>query len=204
MIWRVPESEILILGPGNTGAPSLYQVITGGGLPIAEHGRTAMDFTGNVWLVGPSVMMGGGWSSGEVTVNRALHVTDPAGLTAEQTTTDPVSFRVTDWNKIPQILYFKRDFLNWTRNWTLNLLQSRQACKPLLYPNSSIGYNFSFVYVISETRKLHCSYFTGFHNLISQLIETKHLSETKSHHPTKPQSRLLGLVKCGERTSVKY
>jgi hypothetical protein len=41
------------------------------------------------------MMIGGGWSSGDVTVRRARQVTEPAGFTAEQTATVPESFRVT-------------------------------------------------------------------------------------------------------------
>jgi len=87
---------MLILEPARTGMPSLYQVMTGRGFPIAEHGSTAIDLTGKVWLVGPNVIIGGGWSSGDVTVRRDRQMTEPAGFTAEHTTTVPESFRVTD------------------------------------------------------------------------------------------------------------
>jgi len=42
------------------------------------------------------VIIGGGWSSGDVTVRRDRQMTEPAGFTAEHTTTVPESFRVTD------------------------------------------------------------------------------------------------------------
>jgi hypothetical protein len=69
---------MLILGVGMTGAPSLYQVIMGKGLPVALQGRAAIDLRGSVWLRGPNTITGGGFSSGVRTVSRALQVSEPA------------------------------------------------------------------------------------------------------------------------------
>lgn len=66
--------------------------MTGSGVPIAEQGKTAIDFIGKVWLEGPFVMIGGGRSSSDVTVSLPLRNELPAKLTAEQTIVLPLSF----------------------------------------------------------------------------------------------------------------
>lgn len=64
----------------------------GSGVPMAVQGKTAIDFIGNVWLEGPFVMIGGGRSSSDVTLNFPLMNELPAKLTAEHTMVLPLSF----------------------------------------------------------------------------------------------------------------
>lgn len=93
LMCRVPLSVMLTLAvPLSTGMSSLYQVSTGGGLPLARHVIDAIVCSGRVWLAGPSSMTGGGRSSDDVTVRRARELSEPATLTAEHTTTSPLSF----------------------------------------------------------------------------------------------------------------
>lgn len=95
-----PDCVMLILGPPDTGTLSLYQVITGSGLPDALQARTATDFRGSVWLAGPWTITGGGFSSPDVTPSLALHVSEPAWLTPVHITTRPESFLATSYNGI--------------------------------------------------------------------------------------------------------
>lgn len=92
LIVKVPSEVTVILGGAAiTGTPSLYQVITGTGLPEARQARLAGVYKGRVWLAGPSSMMGGGWSSGVITVRRENQESEPAALTALHIATRPES-----------------------------------------------------------------------------------------------------------------
>lgn len=51
----------------STGLPFFDQLIVGFGDPEASQGMMATVLMGRVWLAGPMVMMGGGWSSMAVT-----------------------------------------------------------------------------------------------------------------------------------------
>lgn len=101
LMCRVPLSVMLTLAvPLSTGMSSLYQVSTGGGLPLARHVIDAIVCSGSVWLAGPSSMTGGGRSSDDVTVRRARELSEPATLTAEHTTTRPLSFFCTLYSTV--------------------------------------------------------------------------------------------------------
>lgn len=101
LMCRVPLSVMLTLAvPLSTGMSSLYQVSTGGGLPLARHVIDAIVCSGSVWLAGPSSMTGGGRSSDDVTVRRARELSEPATLTAEHTTTSPLSFFCTLYSTV--------------------------------------------------------------------------------------------------------
>ena len=66
---RVPDfwTFILLDSESRMAFPFFNHLMSGLGLPDAWQGRIAMVLTGRVWLAGPMVMMGGGWSSTAVT-----------------------------------------------------------------------------------------------------------------------------------------
>ena len=63
----VGSNMTLLESASLSGAPFLYHLMTGLGVPNAWHGRTAIVLIGSVWLAGPMAMIGGGWSSMAVT-----------------------------------------------------------------------------------------------------------------------------------------
>lgn len=91
---------LILSRPDTKGMPSRYHEITGTGFPTALQGRIPMVFIGRVWFIGPWIITGGGWSSGDITTNLAFHDAEPAGLTAEQIITIPESFELADCNTI--------------------------------------------------------------------------------------------------------
>lgn len=94
-----PLSNMDILGCSvRTGLWSLYQLMTGGGWPRTTQRKVASVSRGRVWLAGPRSMTGGGWNP-EVTVSLACQLSEPAELTALQTTPKPLSLRVTSWEQ---------------------------------------------------------------------------------------------------------
>ena len=67
-------------------------------LPEASHGKMASVLTGNVWLAGPTLIIGGGSFAIAVTSRYALVEMDPATLKAEQTK-NPSSSTLTPGDK---------------------------------------------------------------------------------------------------------
>lgn len=78
-----------------TGIPSRYHDTTGVGVPIARHGKTAIDFNGSVWFEGPCRMIGGGRSSCVLMANTTRLLTLPTLFTALHTIILPESTRCT-------------------------------------------------------------------------------------------------------------
>lgn len=69
-ICKVPESKITNLGLlVLIGVELTNQRIFGGGSPVASQGNNATVFKGNVWLAGPSLIIGAGRSPTAVKEN---------------------------------------------------------------------------------------------------------------------------------------
>lgn len=73
LIWSVPWSWMDVRGSlPRKVKPSLSQLMTGRGSPVALHLSRAVPSTARVWLTGPWRMMGGGRSVKTKTVAQAL------------------------------------------------------------------------------------------------------------------------------------